>query len=60
MLTASSTHPPEGNETSIIVYKFENSFSEKKLENLKIKSLVYFKYQFSIIIVTLSCGSFFH
>ena len=63
MLTASSTHPPEGKETSIIVYKFKNSFSEKKLplvENLKIKSLVYFKYQFSIIVVKLSCGSFFH
>ena len=63
MSRASSTHPPEGKETSIIVYKFKNYFSEKKLplvENLKIKYLVSFKHQFSIIVAILSCGSFFH
>ena len=56
------THPPKGKEKSIIVYKFQNYFPEKKLpliENLSIKSLNYFKHQISKISVILYCGSFF-
>ena len=47
-------HPPNGKEKSIMVYKFKNSFSEKKLSlivNVRIKSLTCFKLQINIIVV---------
>ena len=59
--TTSSTHHPKRKETSIMVYKFKISFSEKKhplIENLRIKSLNCFSHHVNIIFVTLSCGSF--
>ena len=56
MSATSSTHPHEGKETSIIVNKFKNYFSAKKLpliENLRIKFLTFFKRQFDKIAVIL-------
>ena len=47
-------HPPNGKEKSIMVYKFKNYFSEKKLSlivNVRIKSLTCFKHQINIIVV---------
>ena len=46
-----------------LIFKFKSIFSKKKLpliENLRIKSLNCFKHQINIIVVILSCGSFFH
>ena len=56
-------YPAEVKEKSIIVYKFQISFSEKKLppmENVRMKSLIFFKHQINIIFMIFPCGSFFH
>ena len=50
MSAASSKHPPEGKQTSIVVYKCKNYFFEKTrplIENLRIKSLTCFIHQFN-------------
>ena len=49
----SATHAHYGKETSIMVFKLKNSFSEKKLpfiEKLRIKSTTCFKDQISIML----------
>ena len=59
--TTSPLYPPEGEETSITVYKFKNTFCEKELlliENLRKKILSCFKHQSAAAL--LSYGSFLH